>query len=90
MVDESRIEGTAQNIGGKIQEAVGDFAGDTATKMRGQANQAAGAMKDAAGVARDEIRGFGEQLAVAVKDQPLAAVALAGGVGLLVGYLLSR
>ena len=28
MVDENRIEGTARNIGGKIQDAVGAVTGD--------------------------------------------------------------
>ena len=42
MVDENRIEGTARNIGGKIQDAVGAVTGDTATQARGQMNRAAG------------------------------------------------
>ena len=39
MVDENCIEGTARNIGGKIQDAVGAVTGDTATQARGQMNR---------------------------------------------------
>jgi uncharacterized protein YjbJ (UPF0337 family) len=36
---EKRVEATAKNIEGKIQEAVGDITGDLETKAEGQAKQ---------------------------------------------------
>ena len=36
MVDENRVEGTARNIGGKVQDAVGVVTGDAATQARGR------------------------------------------------------
>ena len=40
-MDENRLEGTARNLGGKIQEDVGRATGDTNTKAEGLMNQAA-------------------------------------------------
>ena len=45
-MDEDRIAGTARKLGGKIQEDVGRFAGDTQTQIKGVANQAAGTAQD--------------------------------------------
>lgn len=39
MSNEARIEATAKNIEGKIQEVVGDITGDPATKAEGQRKQ---------------------------------------------------
>jgi uncharacterized protein YjbJ (UPF0337 family) len=45
MVDENRAEDNARNIGGKVQDAVGD----AATQAREQLNRAAGSAQDAYG-----------------------------------------
>jgi uncharacterized protein YjbJ (UPF0337 family) len=45
-MDERRIEGTARNLGGKVQEAAGRLTGDTKTQAEGVANQAIGAAQD--------------------------------------------
>ena len=39
-MDEDRIAGTARTIGGKVQEEVGRFTGDTQTQIKGMASQA--------------------------------------------------
>ncbi len=82
-MDENRIEGTAKDIGGKVQDAVGGLTGDTSTQARGKANQAAGQAQDVYGQMVDEVTSF-------AKDQPVAALLSAAGVGLVLGYLLSR
>lgn len=51
-MDENRFEGTARNIGGKVQEGVGRATGDVKTKTEGVMNQAAGAAQDLYGTAR--------------------------------------
>ena len=43
-----RIEGTAREFGGRVQEAVGNVAGDSETQARGLYNQAAGQAQQAA------------------------------------------
>ena len=85
MVDENRVEGTARNIGGKIQDAVGAVTGDAATQARGQINRAAGSTQNAYGQAVDEVKSF-------ASDQPVAAVlsASAMALGVVIGFLLGR
>jgi ElaB/YqjD/DUF883 family membrane-anchored ribosome-binding protein len=97
MSDDQVIEGYAKSMGGKLQDAATDFAGNAANNMRSKVNQATDTMQKAAdsvqksaGAAAGEMRGMGDQLAVAVKDQPLAFLALAGGIGLIMGFLLRR
>jgi uncharacterized protein YjbJ (UPF0337 family) len=83
MVDENRIEGTARNIGGKIQDAVGAVTGDKETQARGQMNRVAGSAQDAYGQAVDEVRSF-------ASDQPVVALLSAMAVGVVIGFLLGR
>ena len=45
-MDEDRIAGTARKLGGKVQEDVVRFTGDTQTQIKGMANQAAGTAQD--------------------------------------------
>lgn len=44
---EKRIEATAKNIEGKIQEAVGELTGDRKTKIEGQAKQVEASLEHA-------------------------------------------
>jgi uncharacterized protein YjbJ (UPF0337 family) len=90
MVDENRFEGTARRVGGRIQEAVGDFAGDASSQIRGRANEAVGAAQQAYGTVSDEARAYADQLSDTVKEQPLVALAIAGGVGFLLGLIVRR
>ncbi|MGO9999306.1 MAG: CsbD family protein [Acetobacteraceae bacterium] len=83
MVDENRVEGTARNIGGKVQDAVGAVTGDAATQARGQMNRAAGSAQNAHGQAVDEVRNF-------ASDQPVVALLSAMTLGIVFGFLLAR
>jgi uncharacterized protein YjbJ (UPF0337 family) len=73
-----RVEGTVREFGGRVQEAVGDVAGDSKTRAEGLYNQAAGQAQQAAG-----------QLTDAVKAQPILASLIALGIGYVVGRLTS-
>ena len=55
-MDEDRIEGTARNVGGKVQEGVGRITGDPRMRAEGLANQAAGTAQDLYGQAADTAR----------------------------------
>ncbi len=83
MVDGNRVEGALRDVGGRIQDAAGRLTGDTSTRARGQANQAAGAAQNLYGQAVDGAR----ELAT---DQPLAALLAALGAGVLIGWLFAR
>ncbi|HQT75500.1 MAG: CsbD family protein [Rhodospirillales bacterium 20-64-7] len=72
---DDRVEGTARDFGGRVQEAVGNMTGDTKTQAQGLYNQASGQAQQAAG-----------QFTDMVKSQPLTAALVA----LAVGYVLGR
>ena len=59
-MDKNRLEGAAQNMGGKIKEAAGKVAGDAKLRTEGKADQLAGSAKNAIGgpvdTARDSAR----------------------------------
>jgi uncharacterized protein YjbJ (UPF0337 family) len=70
------IEGAAREMGGRMQQAVGDAIGDTKTAAAGLYNQAAGQAQQQAA-----------KLGDVIKDQPLVAVLIALGIGYLLGRL---
>jgi uncharacterized protein YjbJ (UPF0337 family) len=71
-----RVEGAARNVGGRVQETVGNMAGDAKTQAEGLYNQAAGQAQQAAG-----------QFSDMIKSQPIAAALIAVGVGYILGRL---
>jgi uncharacterized protein YjbJ (UPF0337 family) len=83
MVDENEFEGTARDLGGKIQDAVGGLTGDTETQVRGKINQAAGKAQKTFGAAADEVRDN-------VSDNPLTALGIVAGVAFVLGYLMRK
>ena len=82
-MDENRIEGSARDIGGKLQNAAGGLTGDTSTQIRGKANQAAGQSQDTYGKLVDQLQEM-------TQDQPMTVLISARGVGVLFGFLLGR
>jgi uncharacterized protein YjbJ (UPF0337 family) len=90
-MDENRSEGTARNVGGKIQESVGSSTGNARTRTEGAANQAAGTAQDLYGQAADTA---GETAATLdrwlrhnIETQPYTSALIALGVGWLLGRL---
>jgi uncharacterized protein YjbJ (UPF0337 family) len=59
-MDEDRIVGSAKDIGGKLEGAVGDATGDAKTQASGRAREAAGAAQDLYGQAKDAARSVGD------------------------------
>jgi uncharacterized protein YjbJ (UPF0337 family) len=97
-MDENRLEGTARNLGGKIQEDVGRVTGDTKTRTEGLVNQAAGAAQDlygqardsaadAAGAARDNAAALEKWLRRTIETQPYTTAIVAIGIGWLLGRM---
>jgi uncharacterized protein YjbJ (UPF0337 family) len=71
-----RVEGTAREFGGRVQETVGNVSGDTKTQAEGLYNQATGQAQQAAG-----------QVSDLIKAQPIVATLLAVGIGYILGRL---
>jgi uncharacterized protein YjbJ (UPF0337 family) len=74
----SEFRGAAREMAGRVQEKVGELAGDANTQAEGLYNQAAGQAE------RQLAR-----LSDIIKDQPIAAVVVAMAFGYLLGRLTS-
>jgi uncharacterized protein YjbJ (UPF0337 family) len=90
-MDENRVEGTARNLGGKVQEGAGRVMGNTKSQAEGMVNQAAGAAQDLYGQATDTARDtaltFDKWLRHQIETQPYATALGAIGIGWLLGRL---
>ena len=55
-MDKDRIVGSAKDVAGKVEGAVGDIAGDPKTQAAGRAREAAGTVQNLYGQAKDAAR----------------------------------
>jgi uncharacterized protein YjbJ (UPF0337 family) len=89
--DENRVEGTARNLGGKIQEGFGKVTGNARAQAKGLANQAAGAAQDLYGQAADTARvtasSFEKALRHTIETQSSTSALVALGIGWLLGRM---
>ena len=93
--DKTQAKGKLNEASGSIQDTYGkvkDQASDAYGKVKDQASDAYGKAKDQASDVLDQARSQGEdvyeQIEAFVREQPLAAVGVGLGVGLLIGMLL--
>lgn len=75
-MDENRVSGAAREAVGRVQDAVGGLTGNRDYQARGVYNQAQGQAENVVG-----------QLADNVRDQPLTSLAIAAGIGYILGRL---
>ena len=68
MVDTDRITGTAKELGGKVQGAVGDLTGSKRNSLEGRAREAQGAAETLYGQAKDGVREAAEHVADTARD----------------------
>lgn len=78
-----QVEGIAEKLAGKAQGALGKLAGDPAVEAQGASHEAAGQLKETYGDAVDGVTTF-------VKENPIAALAIGAGIGILISRLLRR
>jgi uncharacterized protein YjbJ (UPF0337 family) len=83
MVDENEFEGSARDLGGKVQDAIGGLTGDDELQAKGKVNQFTGKAQKTFGAAAEELRDT-------VNDQPLTALAIVAGVAFALGFLAKR
>jgi uncharacterized protein YjbJ (UPF0337 family) len=60
-MNEDQIKGKAKDIGGKIQEKVGDVVGSSEQQAKGLAKQTEGKLQEKAGDAKDIIQDRGNR-----------------------------
>jgi uncharacterized protein YjbJ (UPF0337 family) len=93
-----RLEGTAKNIGGKVEEGFGRATGDVKSQVEGTVKQAVGVAQDlygqaretageAAAVVRRQAGSIEEMIRENVETRPYTAVAIALALGWFVGRL---
>jgi uncharacterized protein YjbJ (UPF0337 family) len=67
-MDKDRIVGSAKDIEGKVEGAVGDMAGDAQAQAAGRVREAAGTVQNLYGQAKDAAREAGDAAASYAKD----------------------
>ena len=85
---DDRIEGAVRKGAGHVQDAIGGLTGDGRTQAEGKFNQAAGSVQDLVGQARGKASDLYEEVESYAKEQPLAALAVTLGLGVVVGLML--
>ncbi len=65
---ENEITGTARNVGGKVESAVGSLTGDTKTQARGKADQVAGKAEETYGEVKNTVSSAAESTASTLGD----------------------
>jgi len=78
-----RLQGAAREMGGRVQQQVGEAVGDAKMQADGLYNQALGTAQQMWGQAQDAT----EQVSGAIRAQPLVAAAVAVGIGYILGRL---
>lgn len=86
-MDQNRYEGAAREMGGKVEEAVGDLAGDAKMQVQGKIDQVAGSVQNSYGAAMEELQDLGERLRERTKEQPLTALFAAAAIGYVIGRI---
>ncbi len=97
-MNKDRIEGTARNFGGRLEEEFGRATGDTKTQAEGTVQQMAGAAQDVYGQVRDtaadaaavvkrQAGSLEEVIRENVEARPYTAVAIALAIGWCLGRI---
>jgi uncharacterized protein YjbJ (UPF0337 family) len=68
MMDKDRIFGSAKEVAGKVEGAVGDATGDAQTQASGRVREAAGTVQDLYGQAKDAARDAADTATNYAKD----------------------
>jgi uncharacterized protein YjbJ (UPF0337 family) len=82
-MDDNQVKGAFQAAAGKIEETVGNIAGDAKTQVSGKARQAAGQAQQTYGQVVEGIRDL-------ATENPIGALLGAAGLGVLLGLILAR
>lgn len=88
MVDENEVKGTVTDGVGKLKDAAGGLTGDSSLQAEGKVDQLQGKVQKEYGDLLDQAQDVFEDATKMVRDQPVAALGIAAGVGFLLGWLL--
>lgn len=82
-MNEDQVEGTANKVAGRIQDAAGALTGDADQQVQGKARAAAGDVQAKAGDVVERVRDW-------AADQPLSAVLITASVAFVLGRLTAN
>ncbi|MEP7184783.1 MAG: CsbD family protein [Rhodanobacter sp.] len=82
-MNENQVEGTANKVAGRIQDAAGALTGDADQQVKGKARAAAGDVQAKTGDVVERVREW-------AADRPLSAVVITAGLSFLLGRLTAN
>ena len=88
-MSDNEIKGSVTEGVGHVKDAVGGLTGDSSTQAEGNFDQVRGKAQSEYGDLLDDARDQLDEAGELIRDNPLAAVGVALGVGLLLGWLLT-
>lgn len=89
MVDENEVKGAVTDGVGKLKDAAGGLTGDSSLQAEGKVDQLQGKVQQEYGDLLDQAKDQLEEATSLVREQPLAAIGIAVGVGFLLGWVLT-
>lgn len=87
-MSDDRVEGSVKKGVGKLEDAWGGLTGDAGVQARGKGDQAAGSVQDVVGQAKERAQDVYGGVESYAKEQPVVALGVALGVGLILGFVL--
>ena len=95
-MNEDRVIGNAKNVGGRVEEGLGQATGDVKSQLQGKAKQVEGTAQDVYGqvketasdaveAIRESATGAEDFLRTTIEQRPYTAAAVALGIGYLIG-----
>ena len=89
-MNEDQIKGAAGNMAGRVQSAAGALSDDPVVEIKGKVRESVGKLRGAYGDAVNAVSDAGGSVTRAIQANPIAAVIIAGAVGCVLGWALSR
>jgi uncharacterized protein YjbJ (UPF0337 family) len=89
-MNEHQMEGSVGNMAGRVQSAAGALSDDPVAEIKGKVRETAGKLQGAYGDAVDTVSDVGGSVTRAIQANPVAAVLIAGTIGCVLAWTLSR
>lgn len=89
-MNEHQMEGTVGNMAGRVQSAAGALSDDPVGEIKGKVRETAGKLQGAYGDVVDTVSDAGGSLTRAIRTNPVAATLIAGTIGCVLGWALTR
>ncbi len=86
-MNQDQVSGKVNQAVGKVQEKLGDAMDDSAQQLEGVARQVKGKAQDVYGKAYEHVYDTADALIERVERYPLTSLAIAAGIGFIVGML---